>query len=70
MVIIKQINREYGRCENQYTGASWIDYCGTTDKFLKNVENICNDIGEENVISVQFLQRDFEVSACILTYKN
>lgn len=69
-MIIKQINREYERCENQYTGASWINYCVTEVKFLKNIENICNDIGEENIISVQFLQRDFEVSACILTYKN
>lgn len=70
MVTIKQINREYKICENQYTGAFWIAYCVTETKFLKDIENLCNTIGEENIISVQFLQRDWQVATCIITYKN
>lgn len=70
MVTIKKINREYERCENQYTGASWIAYCVTEEIFLKDIENLCNTIGEENIISVQFFRRDLQVDVCIITYKN
>jgi hypothetical protein len=71
MVTIKKINREHERCENQYTGASWIAYRVTEEKFLKDIENLCNTIGEENIISVQFLHGDKnDIDSCIITHIN
>ena len=42
----------------------------TEEEFIKGIKNLCNAIGEENIISVQFLNGERnEIDRCILTYK-
>ena len=70
MVTIKQINRPYERVSNEYTGASWISYPKTEQKFIQDIENLCNTIGEDKLISVQFLNGEKnQICCCIITYK-
>lgn len=70
MVTIKKIIRKHERETNEYTGVSWIVYPDTEQEFIKDIENICNTIGEENLISVQFLNGERnEIHCCIITYK-
>lgn len=69
MVTIKKISRKYERVTNEYTGASWISYPDAEQDFIKDIENLCNTIGENNLISVQFLNGERnEIHCCIITY--
>lgn len=72
MVTIEKINRAYRiegynyRAEHKFS----VNYIETQEEFIKGIENLCNTIGEENIIAVQFLNGEqHEIDGCILTYK-
>ena len=70
MVTIKKIIRKYERETNEYTGVSWISYPDTEQEFINDIEHLCNTIGEDNLISVQFLNGERnEIHCCIITHK-
>lgn len=72
MVTIEKLNRTYEIKESKYhLEHSFIThYIETEEEFIKGIENLCNTIGEENIISVQFLNgKQNEIDGCILTYK-
>lgn len=72
MVTIEKINRAYEIKENKYRleNTSIKHYIETEEEFIKGIENLCNTIGEENIISVQFLNgKQNEISSCIITCK-
>lgn len=72
MVTIEKINRAYEIVESKYRlGDTYITrYIETEEKFIKNIENLCNTIGEENIISIQFFNGEQnEIKSCIITCK-
>ena len=72
MVTIEKINRAYKIIGSKYRlEFTYIKhYIETEEEFIKNIENLCNTIGEENIISIQFFNEEKnEISSCIITYK-
>lgn len=70
MVHIERFNRPRDIIENKYTGVWSKYYTQSEEDFLKLMEDLCNHIGEDNIISVQFLEREHnEVDCCIITCK-
>lgn len=71
MVTIEKLNRAYEIKESGYLldNNPWVHYLETEKEFMKNVEDLCNTIGVENIIAVQFLNgKQNELDRCILTY--
>ena len=72
MVTIDKIKRSYQITENKYVFSNIpiSHYIETEEEFIKGIETLCNAIGEENLIAVQFSfgQRN-EIDGCIITYK-
>ncbi len=72
MVSIEKIRRAYKKEKIGfvYDNRFVTRYIETEEEFLKNIENLCNTIGENNIISIQFLNGEKqEIDGCILTYK-
>lgn len=72
MVTIEKINRAYEIKEGKNWGKQNFSthYIETEEEFIKGIENLCNAIKEENIISVQFLNGERnEIDGCIITYK-
>lgn len=73
MVTIEKLNRAYKIEENKHIARVnyfTTHYIETEEEFIKGIENLCNTIGEKNIISVQFLNGEQnEINRCILTYK-
>lgn len=72
MVTIEKINRAYEIKESKYRLEDTFitHYIETEEEFIKGIENLCNTIGEENIISIQFFnEKQNEINRCILTYK-
>lgn len=72
MVVIEKINRAYEIKESEYilNNTFITHYIETEKEFIKNIENLCNTIGEKNIIAIQFLNGErHEIDGCILTYK-
>jgi hypothetical protein len=73
MVTIEKLNRAYKTEEVKHVarlGYFTTHYIETEKEFIKGIENFCNTIGEENIISIQFLNGEQnEICACVLTYK-
>ena len=72
MVTIEKINRAYEIKESRNFGKQnfYTHYIETEEEFIKGIENLCNTIGEENIISIQFLNGEQnEIDGCIITYK-
>lgn len=72
MVTIEKINRAYIiKEDNDFFKHTFIThYIETEKEFIKSIENLCNTIGEENIISIQFFNGERnEVDSCIITYK-
>ena len=72
MVTIEKLNRAYEIKENKYRLEHTFitHYIETEEEFIKGIENLCNTIGEANLISVQFLNGERnEINGCIITYK-
>ena len=72
MVTIEKINRAYEIKKSGYVlnDTFIIHYIETEEEFIKGIENLCNTIGEENIIAVQFLNGEqHKIDGCILTYK-
>lgn len=73
MVMIEKINRDHEtinveHCLSEHT--LFPHYTETEEEFIKGIEELCNTIGEENLISVQFLTgKNNEVNGCIITSK-
>ena len=70
MITIEKLKRAYKIRENQYTGRHWICYLETESDFVQGIQNLCNTIGEDNIVSVQFFERDCQIASCIITYKD
>lgn len=71
MVTIEKLNRAYEIKESGYLldNTSWVHYLETEKEFMKSIENLCDTIGAENIIAVQFLNGERnEITGCILTY--
>lgn len=72
MVSIEKVKRAY-KIEKSgfvYDYSYVTRYIETEEEFLKNIENLCNTIGENNIISIQFLNgKREELTDCIITYK-
>ena len=72
MVTIEKINRAYEIKKSGYVlNDTFIThYIETEKEFIKGIEDLCNTIGAENIITVQFLNGERnEIDGCILTYK-
>lgn len=72
MVTIEKIKRGYKIEKSGYVlNDTFIThYIETENEFIKGIENLCNTIGAENIIAVQFLNGERnEIDRCILTYK-
>lgn len=73
MVTIEKLNRSYIIKENKHIAkVNYFNkyYIETEEQFIKGIENLCNTIGEESIISVQFLcGEQNEIKGVILTYK-
>lgn len=72
MVTIEKINRAYEIKESKdfLKHTFIVHYIETEEEFIKGVESLCNTIGEENIISIQFLNGERnEIDGCILTCK-
>ena len=72
MVTIERIKRAYKIEESKHAlhNTPIKHYIETEEEFFNGIENLCNTIGEENIIAVQFLNGERnEISGCILTYK-
>lgn len=72
MVTIEKINRAYKTEEsgNIFNNTFITHYIETEEEFIKGIENLCNAIKEENIISIQFLNGERnEIDRCIITYK-
>ena len=72
MVTIEKIKRAYKIEESKHAlhNTIFTHYIETEEEFIKGIENLCNTIGEENIIAVQFLSGERnEINGCILTYK-
>lgn len=69
MIAIKTVYRKSELKYNEYTGSSYVHYLESDTGFLRGIEDLCNTIGEENIISVQFWQDHGYVNSCIITYK-
>lgn len=72
MVTIEKINRAYKIEKSGYilNDTFITHYIESEEEFIKGIENLCNTIGEENIISVQFFNGERnEIEKCILTYK-
>lgn len=72
MVTIEKINRAYKiKKEKDFLYHTFIThYIETEEEFIKGIENLCNTIGEKNIISIQFLNGEQnEIDGCIITYK-
>lgn len=70
MVTIENIKRAY-KTEREKISKKFITYyIETTEEFLKGIENLCNSIGENNIISIQFFNNERqEIDKCIIAYK-
>ena len=72
MLTIEKINRAYEIKENKYRLENTFikHYIETEEEFIKNIDNLCNTIGENNIISIQFFNGERnEIISCIITYK-
>ena len=72
MVTIEKIKRAYKIEESKHAlhNTVYKHYIENEEEFIKNIENLCNTIGEENLISIQFMSGEQnEINSCILTYK-
>ena len=72
MVSIEKIRRAYKLEKSGFVCDErlYTHYIETEEEFLKGIENLCNTIGENNIISVQFLDGERkEIDGCIITYK-
>ena len=70
MVVIKQIRRPGKLVENRYTGVHTRYFSESEADFIEGIEKLCNTIGAEKIISVQFLYKEEDrIDSCILTYK-
>ena len=72
MVTIEKINRAYEIKKSGYVFNNTFitHYIETEKEFIKGIEDLCNTIGAENIIAVQFLNGERnEIDGCILTYK-
>jgi hypothetical protein len=70
MIHIERLDRPREFTENPYTGVWSKYYTQSEADFLKSIENLCNSIGADNIISVQFMEREQNsVDCCIITYK-
>lgn len=72
MVTIEKINRAYKIEESKHAlqNTFYTHYIETEEEFIKGIEKLCNTIGEENLISVQFLSgKENEIKSCIITCK-
>lgn len=72
MVSIEKIRRAYEIKEGKYRAEQTftMHYIETEAEFLKGIENLCNSIGENNIISIQFFDGERqEIDGCIITYK-
>lgn len=72
MVTIEKIKRAYKIEESKHAlhDTVYKYYIETEEEFIKNIENLLNTIGEENIIAVQFLSGEQnEINGCIITYK-
>lgn len=72
MVTLEKINRAYEITESKYRlGDTYFrHYIETEEKFIKHIENLCNTIGEANIISIQFLNGEQnEIKSYIITCK-
>ena len=54
MVTIEIIKRAYKTEREKISKKFLTYYIETTKEFLKGIENLCNSIGENNIISIQF----------------
>lgn len=72
MVTIEKIKRAYKTEKSKHAlyNTFVTHYIETEEEFIKGIEDLCNTIGEENLISVQFMSGERnEINECILTYK-
>ena len=72
MVTVEKIKRAYKIEENNYclNQTFFTHYLETEKEFIEGIEDLCNTIGEENIISVQFFNGERnEIDNCIITYK-
>lgn len=72
MVTIEKIKRAYKIEESKHALHNTLvtHYIETEEEYIKGIEDICNTIGEENIISVQFFNGERnEINNCIITYK-
>ena len=72
MVTIEKIKRAYEIKEGKYRAEQifTVHYIETEEEFFKGIENLCNTIGENNIISIQFLNGERqEIDGCIITYR-
>lgn len=72
MVTIEKIKRTYKieKSKHALYNNPVKRYIETEEEFIKGIEALCNTIGEENIISIQFTSGERnEVNGCILTYK-
>ena len=72
MVTIEKIKRAYKIEESKHALHNNLvrHYIETEEEFIRNIENLCNTIGEENIITVQFFNGEQnEIESCIITCK-
>lgn len=72
MITIEKIKRAYKIEESKHAlhNNPVRHYIETEEEFIQGIENLCNTIGEENLISVQFMNGERnEINGCILIYK-
>ena len=72
MVSIEKIRRAYKIEKSGFVLDEKLHtyYIETEAEFLKGIENLCNSIGENNIISIQFFDGERqEIDGCIITYK-
>lgn len=72
MITIEKINRVHEIKESKYRLEHTFvkHYIETEEEFIKGIENLCNTIGEENIISIQFLNgENREINSCIIACK-
>lgn len=70
MVTIEIIKRAYKIEQEKISKKFLTYYIETIEEFLKGIENLCNSIEENNIISIQFFNNERqEIDKCIITYK-
>lgn len=72
MVTIERIHRAYTieECVTVFERRIYTHYIESEKEFIIGIEDLCDTIGEENIISIQFFKDDNgDIDECIITYK-